>query len=80
MVVIIMDLSEPGKTTIGRRLAESLGWVFVDGDERHPQPNIAKMRRGGPLTDENREPWLQGLEGEIRNWRRTAMWCWPAPR
>jgi gluconokinase len=68
MVVVIMGVSGSGKTTIGRLLAESLGWSFVDGDDRHPQSNLEKMRRGLALTDEDREPWLRRLHEEIRSW------------
>lgn len=68
MVVIVMGVSGSGKTTIGRLLAESLGWSFVDGDDRHPESNLDKMRRGLALTDEDREPWLRDLQEEIRRW------------
>jgi gluconokinase len=27
----------------------------------HPEANLAKMREGIPLTDEDREPWLQAI-------------------
>jgi gluconokinase len=68
MVIIIMGVSGSGKTTIGRLLADSLGWSFVDGDDRHPQSNLDKMRRGLALTDEDRGPWLRQLHEEIRSW------------
>ena len=63
-----MGVSGSGKTTIGRLLAESLGWSFVDGDDRHPRSNLDKMRRGLALTDEDREPWLRRLHKDIRSW------------
>lgn len=31
---------------------------FIDGDDLHPQANIAKMVRGEPLNDADRAPWL----------------------
>src|SRR5262249_50776859 len=34
-------------------------WPFVDADELHPAANIAKMRSGTALTDEDRIPWLR---------------------
>jgi gluconokinase len=36
---------------------------YSDGDDLHPPANIAKMRRGEPLTDDDRWPWL-GLVGQ----------------
>jgi gluconokinase len=58
LVVIVMGAAASGKTTVGRLLAASLGWRFVEGDALHSDANIAKMHRGEPLTDEDREPWL----------------------
>lgn len=53
-----MGVSGSGKTTVGHRLAQELGWEFVDGDDYHPAVNIEKMARGEPLNDEDRAPWL----------------------
>lgn len=60
-VVIIMGVSGSGKTTIGKRLSDKLGWDFYDADDFHPQANIDKMSRGVPLTDADRLPWLEKL-------------------
>ena len=59
--LVVMGVSGSGKTTIGRRLAAHLLYVFADGDDFHPPQNVAKMARGEPLTDADREPWLQTL-------------------
>ena len=61
MIILLMGVSGSGKTTIGHRLAQELGWPFSDGDQLHPQANIAKMQQGMPLTDEDRWPWLHAL-------------------
>jgi gluconokinase len=58
-VVVVMGVSGSGKTTIGTLLAGTLGWDFVDGDDLHPPANVAKMRSGTPLTDDDRWPWLE---------------------
>jgi gluconokinase len=42
-----------------------LGWPYEDGDKFHPASNVAKMRAGQPLTDEDRWPWLQAIADEI---------------
>ncbi len=65
MVVIVFGVSGAGKTTIGKLLAEELGWHFYEGDDFHPAANIEKMRRGIPLTDEDRQPWLATLREVI---------------
>lgn len=70
MVIIVMGVSGSGKTAIGRALAKRLGWPFADADDWHPDVNIEKMQSGQPLTDEDRVPWIQSINGAIRNWIR----------
>ncbi len=64
-LLVLMGVSGVGKTTVGRRVAERLGWAFVDADDLHPQRNLEKMRRGEGLTDTDREPWLHALEAAL---------------
>ena len=59
--VVIMGPAGVGKTTVGRALAQHSGATFVDADAYHPAANVDKMRRGEPLTDEDRKPWLHQL-------------------
>lgn len=66
MIIVLMGVTGAGKTTIGRLLAEGRGWTFYDADDFHPQANVEKMRRGEPLTDEDRVAWLDSLEVLIR--------------
>ena len=63
--LIVMGVSGAGKSTIGEKLAERLGWSYEDGDKFHPASNVAKMSAGQPLTDEDRWPWLQAIADEI---------------
>ncbi len=60
-VLVVMGVSGVGKTTIARALDEHLHWPFQEGDELHPPANVEKMRAGTPLTDEDREPWLEAV-------------------
>lgn len=53
-----MGVSGCGKSLIGAAFAAGRGLPFVDGDSLHPPENIAKMRRGAPLNDADRAPWL----------------------
>jgi gluconokinase len=68
MVIVLMGVSGAGKTTVGRLLAEALGAEFAEGDAYHPPANIEKMRRGIPLEDADRWPWLQTLAAQIDRW------------
>jgi gluconokinase len=45
-----------------------LGVPFVDADDHHPAENKAKMKAGHPLNDEDRRPWLETLNGLMRDW------------
>jgi gluconokinase len=69
--VVIMGVSGSGKTTIGTRLARALGVPFLEGDDFHDPENVERMRRGEPLTDEMRKPWLDRLNRELQH-RRAA--------
>jgi gluconokinase len=61
MIVVVMGVTGAGKTTVGRLLARELGAAFVDADDYHPAANVAKMRAGQALTDDDRAPWLARL-------------------
>ena len=61
MIVIVMGVTGCGKTTVGVMLAQDCGWDFHDADDFHPAENVAKMKSGAPLNDEDRWPWLERL-------------------
>ncbi|HEY1268182.1 MAG TPA: gluconokinase [Candidatus Binatia bacterium] len=67
MVVIILGVAGAGKTTVGALLARELGWRFHDADTLHPAANVDKMRRGEPLGDADRAPWLAAVRAIIEN-------------
>jgi gluconokinase len=58
-VIVVMGVCGCRKTTLGRKLAQTLCCTFVDADDFHPDTNISKMRAGIPLEDSDRWPWLQ---------------------
>jgi len=62
---IVMGVSGCGKSSVGKALAESLGWDFYDADDFHPPENVAKMANGIPLDDSDRAPWLVSLHDMI---------------
>lgn len=65
LVLIFMGVAGSGKTTVGKLFAQKTGAVFYEGDHFHSPANIAKMRRGVPLTDDDRESWLRALREVI---------------
>lgn len=68
MIILVMGVSGSGKTLIGSRLAETLGWSFYDADDFHPAVNLEKMSRDIPLTECDRAPWLANLQRAIAQW------------
>lgn len=65
MVAIVCGVAGAGKTTVGKLLAQKLGWQFYDADNFHSAANVEKMKNGIPLTDEDRQPWLDRLRQVI---------------
>jgi len=70
-----MGVCGTGKSTIGIQLADTLDWTYADADDFHPAPNVAKMRAGTPLSDEDRAPWLTTLRDHLRDHPRTVLAC-----
>ncbi|MEZ4973768.1 MAG: NADP-dependent phosphogluconate dehydrogenase [Cyclobacteriaceae bacterium] len=60
-IIFIFGVSGSGKTTLGQMLANKMAIPFFDADDYHPEENVAKMRAGTPLNDEDRQGWLQRL-------------------
>ena len=64
-ILVIMGVSGVGKSAVARELAARLGWCFQEGDALHPEANVAKMQAGIPLTDADRQPWLEQVAAWI---------------
>jgi gluconokinase len=56
--LVIMGVSGSGKSSVGEALSGRLGIPYRDGDDLHPPANVEKMRKGTPLSDADRWPWL----------------------
>jgi gluconokinase len=68
VIVVVMGVTGSGKTTIGVLLAQRLGGEFVDADSFHSPENVEKIRRGIPLDDADRAPWLRALRDAMEGW------------
>jgi gluconokinase len=79
MIIVLMGVTGSGKTTAGRKLAASLGWEYFDADDFHSAANVAKMKSGVPLNDDDRKPWLESLQRLIQerlaNNQRAVLAC-----
>jgi gluconokinase len=60
-ILILMGVTGSGKTTVGQLLSAEVGWKYFDADDFHPAANVEKMKRGVPLNDADRKPWLLRL-------------------
>lgn len=67
MHIVVMGVSGSGKSTLASNLAAALALPFIEGDDLHPQSNIAKMQAGLPLEDADRLPWLQTIASVLAN-------------
>jgi gluconokinase len=72
MIVIVMGVAGSGKSTVGRALADELGWAFIEGDELHSPESIEKMARGIALDDADRIPWLAAVARAIETTASSA--------
>ena len=79
MIVVVMGVSGAGKTTVGRLIAKALGAPFLEGDAFHPAANVETMRRGLPLGDADRAPWLasiaEALGGYVARGESAVLAC-----
>lgn len=74
-IFILLGVSGSGKTSLGRSLANQLGWSFFDADDYHPSANIHKMSSGIPLTDADRQPWLERLNALLKAQNQAVLAC-----
>lgn len=71
--VVVMGVAGCGKTTVGKLLADRRGVPFLDADAFHSAENVAKMRSGQPLTDDDRLPWLHALGDALAQYHATGV-------
>lgn len=71
--VVIMGVAGSGKSTLGRAVAERMGWPMIEGDDFHSDGNRALMRAGVPLGDAEREGWLRSLARELHRHESGAV-------
>jgi gluconokinase len=73
--IVVMGVSGCGKSTVAALLAQRLGRALAEADAFHSPANVAKMRAGTPLTDADREPWLDALADWIDAHRAEGRPC-----
>lgn len=61
LAVVVMGVAGSGKSTVAKALAARVGAVFLEGDDFHPPRNVTLMAAGTPLSDHDREEWLESI-------------------
>lgn len=69
LTLLVMGVSGSGKSHIGNLLAQAVHAKFIDADDHHSENSIAKMARGEPLNDSDRQGWLLTLADLYRDYR-----------
>ncbi|MDB5801935.1 MAG: gluconokinase [Rhodocyclales bacterium] len=65
--LVVMGVAGCGKSSLGEAAAARLGWRLIEGDDFHSAEAVQKMRSGIPLTDADREGWLDRLGALLQN-------------
>ena len=73
--IVVMGVSGSGKTAVGAALARAVGILFRDGADLHPASNVAKMRAGQPLNDDDRWGWLELVANSLRRDAPVVIAC-----
>lgn len=76
-VVFLTGVLGCGKSSVVACLHTGLlpSFIFLEGDAFHPPGNQAKLSRGEPLTDEDREPWLRDIAAACAPHRLCLVTC-----
>lgn len=64
--LVVMGVAGCGKSSLGQLCAAALGLPLLEGDDFHSASNVAKMRSGTPLSDEDRAAWLDTLAAQLQ--------------
>ncbi|KAF2177428.1 male sterility protein [Zopfia rhizophila CBS 207.26] len=65
-VLILAGPCGSGKSTIAQTLSKHLDAPFIEGDSLHSRDAVSRMKRGEPLQDSDRIPWLGRLKRSAR--------------
>lgn len=71
--MVVMGVAGCGKSSLGLLCAQALGVPLLEGDDFHSAQSVGKMRSGVPLTDVDRQSWLEALASELQ--ARAAVGC-----
>jgi gluconokinase len=65
--LVVMGVAGCGKSTVAEALCARIDASMIEGDAFHLARNVEKMRAGIPLTDDDRQGWLERLVREVND-------------
>src|SRR5262245_38713060 len=71
--IVFMGVAGAGKSTLAEAVAKRVRGTLIEGDDFHPAASRQKMANGQPLTDEDRQGWLDALIAEVARQPGTAV-------
>ena len=66
MIIVLIGVAGSGKTTLGKNLAARLEVAFLDADALHTPECTEQMARGVPLSDHQRDAWIDRVAAAAR--------------
>lgn len=66
MIIVLIGVAGSGKTTLGKKLATRLEVAFLDADTLHTPECREQMARGEPLSDAQRDAWIDRVAAAAR--------------
>jgi len=75
VLVVVMGVSGTGKSTLANAFAKQSGFIYLDADSLHSEDAIAQMSRGIPLTDKQREPWIERIFRQLCEYQSQNKSC-----
>ncbi len=64
--LVVMGVAGCGKSSLGELCARALDVPLLEGDDFHSASNVAKMRGGIALSDDDRAVWLDTLAAQLQ--------------
>ena len=65
MVILVTAVTGSAAATVGKLLAQHLGWNFLDAEDFDSPASKGGTHRGIPLTDTNRASWVGAIHDEL---------------
>jgi gluconokinase len=73
--VVVMGVAGSGKSTVGRGVEHLLRWPLIDADDLHSADDRAAMAAGNPLSDHQRDAWIERVRSAMEQHVDVVVAC-----